>query len=234
MPAFVEKYSDDQRAAMAIAYADRGIKPAGRVVELARAGELTLDGVRLEAFETNANTVRTEGSKLRNRRLGLASSELAKQPPRDAIEALRRRLVTVGDLLLADYEKQVAKNPSKASIQRYSQIIRAMREAAAIPEPGADRPAKPGARAGGARSESTTRTGLGADILADHERTANGSPEATRTGTPTNTQSTTEQSATHNTNNQGTDETTALPGSHLSGLDGAQRDVVDGWSGEAG
>src|SRR5438128_11729572 len=89
------KYTDEQREALAFAYEDRRIRPARLVVDLAARGELEHDGARLDPFETNANTVRDCARDLRNRRAGETSSQLAHLEPRDAIEALRRRLVNM-------------------------------------------------------------------------------------------------------------------------------------------
>jgi hypothetical protein len=64
------KYSDDQRAAIAGAMVDGGLK-AREVVERDAAGLLELDGRRLDPFEiTNASTLRDQARRDRRRRAG--------------------------------------------------------------------------------------------------------------------------------------------------------------------
>jgi hypothetical protein len=69
---FHEQYSHEQREALAVAYAERRIRPARRVVALAAAGELEHNGAPLLPFEAKESTVRTLGSALLRRRAGLA------------------------------------------------------------------------------------------------------------------------------------------------------------------
>jgi hypothetical protein len=47
---FNETYTEEQRLALSEAYVDRGVRPAGRVVELAAAGELDFRGERLPSL----------------------------------------------------------------------------------------------------------------------------------------------------------------------------------------
>src|SRR4051794_38046495 len=94
---FHERYSEEEREPLGSAYLDRGIGPARRVVELAAAGEREHDGQRLDPFITSESTVRSVAGLLRRRRAGQATSALASAPPRDAVEALRGRLVDVAD-----------------------------------------------------------------------------------------------------------------------------------------
>ena len=66
------------------------------------------------------------------RRAGRAAS-LADEPHRDAIEKLRRRAVGAADGLLDSYEDELRRRPGKAEPERLRQIVRVIREAAALP-----------------------------------------------------------------------------------------------------
>lgn len=168
--AFEEVYTDEQRDAMAEAYVDRGIRPARKVVELAEAGQL-VDG--LEPFKVGGGdgTVRDLASKLKKRRAGKLASDVAKQPPRDAIEGLRVRLVSAIDHELTAIERAQRNARGKAAIdpERLRQVARAVREAALIPEPGKVAPPATPPREAGKRS-SVTKGGLAGAILADVDR----------------------------------------------------------------
>ena len=67
---FNERYSDEERDALASAFTDRGIRPAARVVALANAGELEHNGERLPPFETNQSTVRSLARQRTRQRMG--------------------------------------------------------------------------------------------------------------------------------------------------------------------
>jgi hypothetical protein len=54
---FHETYDEEQRLALAEAYADRGIGPARRVVELAKAGVLDFRGEPVAPFATTDSTI---------------------------------------------------------------------------------------------------------------------------------------------------------------------------------
>ena len=107
---FHERYTEEEREALASAYTDRGIRPARRVVELAAAGELEHNGERLPAFEANESTVRGLASGLGRRRAGQLTSQLSTAAPRDAVEALRRRLVNLADARLGEMERHARKS----------------------------------------------------------------------------------------------------------------------------
>lgn len=166
---FAPKYTQRQRDALAFAYLDRGIRPARRVVELAAAGQLELDGEKLPAFTTNQNAVRDFAAKLRKTRDGKTASTLADAPPRDAIETLRRRLISMTDGCIAIEERR---KPEDRDPERIRQLARATREIAALPGPSDPRPAAPGQRKDGKREGGETRGGLPGPLLADHRRTA--------------------------------------------------------------
>jgi hypothetical protein len=64
------RHSDDEREALAVAFVDLRIRPARRVVELAAAGKLRLDGRPLQPFEANQSTVRSLAWSYGRRRAG--------------------------------------------------------------------------------------------------------------------------------------------------------------------
>lgn len=158
MPAFAAVYTPQQREAMAVASVDRGIKPARRIVELAASGELTLDGETLLPFATNVNTVRDCARLLKKRRAGELKSDLATMPARDAIETLRRRLIAVADRELEQVESMPR---GKVGLERLRQIVRVVREAAALPGPDDPRPPQPGQRKPGTGEHEGGRTSGG-------------------------------------------------------------------------
>jgi hypothetical protein len=181
---FEAVYTDDQRDAIAHAYEDRRIRPARRVVELAAAGELEINDRTLEPFTCSQNTVRDFAAKLRKRRAGEISSQLAKAAPRDAIESLRRRLVNAADAELAAIEKR-QKNGKSVPGEELRQVARAVREIAAIPGPNDARPAAPGARVNGERDGAETKAGQGlaGKILHAH-RTATAGADTAHNASP--------------------------------------------------
>lgn len=166
---FEAVYTDAQRDALAIAYEDRRVRPARLVVDLAERGELA-EGLEPFKVHGGVNTVRDFARKLRVRRAGEHSSALAKQPPRDAIETLRRRLVTVCEETLTALEKQ---KPEQRDVERIRQLGRAIREAAAIPAPTDPPPPRPGHTGKDqttGRTEGVTRGGIAGGVLAAAHR----------------------------------------------------------------
>lgn len=164
VPSFTHIYTNQQREALATTYEDRHVRPASRVAELAAAGELVLDGERLAPFATSENTVRDCARKLRNRRAGELKSNLATAPPRDAIETLRRRLISLADRELAELEKM---RRGKVPLERLRQIVRVAREAAALPGPDDPRPVQPGQKRPGTQTTEGGKTtgGMAGAIL---------------------------------------------------------------------
>jgi hypothetical protein len=158
MPVGPEKYTHDQREAVASAIVDRKMT-APRVVELAAAGELTIKGNRLEPFEVNENYTRVLAKRLRKRRAGEIQKEITKLGADDAIEALRRRLVAVADQELAVLERQ---KPGKVNNEELRQTIRCVREAQSIKGFTDPRPPAPGTSASNAK---VTRGGMAGAIL---------------------------------------------------------------------
>jgi hypothetical protein len=165
---FVEHYTEQQRLAIAEAYADRGIRPARRVVELAKAGELGFRGEALAPFATTESSVRTFARVLRKRRAGETTSKLADMPAPDSVDALRRRLVNACDEAVASIERRQRKDRGKVQWEEIRQAVRVLRELAALPAPGG-RGIEPGQRGpGGQRDGGASRGGLAGSLLAAH------------------------------------------------------------------
>jgi hypothetical protein len=162
MPAIEAKYSPEQREAIAVAWLDLAIRPARRVVAMAAAGELELNGEKLPPFETRVSTVADFARKLRQRRAGTIASEVEKLGPRDAVEALHRRLTRLADAELAALEKTRA---GKRDPERIRQIARAVVEIARIPDPTTAPVPKVAPKATGPGS---TAGGLAGAVLAAH------------------------------------------------------------------
>lgn len=179
--AFQRKWSDDQRDAMTSGRLDRGMT-LRRVVELAKAGELTApDGTKLDPFTPPISTVASLARDEKKRRLGKQTTQLAQLEPRDAIEALRKRLLSAADGVLQVEEK---KPPEKRDLDRMREVGRCVREFAAIKAPTDEPSRKPGQRENGKQPEAPTRTGLAGTILNAH-RNGEG---ATASGTHTETE----------------------------------------------
>src|SRR4051794_21078015 len=123
---FEEIYTDEQREAMAEAYEDHRIRPASKVVQLSEAGKLPA-GIGPFRVHGGANTVRDMARKLRQRRAGQLASVTAKQNPRDAVEALRVRLLSAIDHELARVEREQKKRSGKADPEELRQLGRALR-----------------------------------------------------------------------------------------------------------
>lgn len=170
MPSFARVYSDEQRAAVQQA-AERKVGTDSTVVALARAGELTFDGELVPAF----NLTHASAGDIRRRYLKQREKQerklLAEQSPRDSVERLRQRAtVAIGEQLEYVERQQAKGSHSKVSGEDLRQILRAIRELAALPGPQGE-PAQgrqPGARAPGEKQapDGRTRGGLGASILA--------------------------------------------------------------------
>lgn len=167
----VERYTKEQREAIGVAYVDLGVRPAQRVAAMAAAGELMLDGQRLDPFETNASTVRDCSRKIRLRRAGQLRRELATLQPRDQLEALRVRLVALADREISYHEKQPRGKVKSEELRQYARVLR---EIAAIPGPTDPRPAAPGQKIPGTQVNNGERTtgGLAGKALAASRRSS--------------------------------------------------------------
>lgn len=169
---FSSKYSDEQRAAVVAAFVDGG-STAPAIVDLASAGTLEHDGEQLAPFEMPASTVRSLARDARRRRSGAMRLDLANAAPADALEDLRRRLVSAIDHELRQVERrQSAGKAVKGAGEELRQLARAYRELASRTGPVGSRPAAPGAKVNGAREGGQTRGGLAGALLADHRASA--------------------------------------------------------------
>jgi hypothetical protein len=169
VPAFDRKYSNEQADAIASAWNDRGMRPAKRVQELARAGELTdPTGEKIPGFEIAEGTIRSLARHARRRRRGEIHSPLSEAGPRDAIEILRRRMANMIDGEMAVEER---KRPGNRDVERLRQLNRALLELARLPGPTEPRPLSPAAKdADGRRTEGAARGGLAGPMMRDLRR----------------------------------------------------------------
>jgi hypothetical protein len=167
---FARKYNDEQRSAVEIAWGDRAIRPAARIVELARSGDLSdTHGRPVEAFELPESAVRTLGARYVRRRQQ-HEIELRRGTSPDALEQLRRRMLLALELELQRLERlqtrTVGRAPRVPIAEQLRQLARAARELAAVPT--LEQPAP----ASGARPHSA---GLAAAIV---RANASGAPAA--------------------------------------------------------
>jgi hypothetical protein len=183
MAQFPRKYSDAQIDAAITASLDRGVT-GPRILQLASEGTLRgADGVPVPPFDMPLPTLRSYVHKERRKRKGVTRRHVSDVPHGDAIEQLRRRLVSAADAMLEHFERAQKTNPKHADPERLRQIVRLVREAAALPSRGDDRPVAPGQRqpSTGKRAvgDGPTQGGLAKQILADHQaqgRTAQDNP----------------------------------------------------------
>jgi hypothetical protein len=166
---FQRKYTAEQEAAIAFARSERGMT-APAIAEQARLGLLELDDQLLEPFEIPAATVSTIARRVQKRAMGEAPSDLAAVAHRTAIEILRQRMVSAADHLSRDFERTLRVSPGKADPERGRQIVRMIREAAALPAPDHPLPPRPRSTDEGGNTEGATKGGLAAQIEAAHMR----------------------------------------------------------------
>ena len=161
--AIERRYTDAQRDALAVAYEDRGIRPAAAIVALAATGDL-VEG--LEPFTVaNDQTVHKAVATLRKRRAGMASSAIGKLPPRDATERLRR---TLAERIDEELEREGRKPKGKRDMEKLRQIGRAINEHARIPAP-RDTVSTTTIGSGSDRGEQgATRGGIAGPLLTAH------------------------------------------------------------------
>jgi hypothetical protein len=182
MPAFDQKFSEDQCDAAAEARVDRGLT-LRRVSELAAAGDLELRGPLVPPVKISQSYVRDLANRLVRQRTGRAVSPLAEQAAPDANEALRRRLVNLSDAMLRAEEK---KKPATVDPERLRQIARAVREAEQIRgAQGGTPPPRTSRDEHGKQHLGQSSGGLAGAMMRDLRATERG--EAAQKTTPTNT-----------------------------------------------
>lgn len=203
---FDEKLTDDQREAAALRYIDT--EDTGReVARKAAAGELTLRGEPVPAFEIAPSYAAQLGIKMRNKRTGKAATKVADMPHRDAIEVLRRRLVSVGDSVVAALEKQAEKEPTKVDLERLRQAGRVVVELGRIPA--ATEPQQSAqTKAADGRRMAPTSGGLAGALVREHrQRQAETAQSVQHTTTDGG-----DSSATHNQHRSNEEQQRAEPG----------------------
>lgn len=173
MPLIPTKYSDAQRNAIKHAGVVVGIKPLTSISRMAKVGELAWEGQKLEPFDVPDATVRDIVRTEERRRAGAAHSDLVNKPHHDAVEMLRRRMISLLDhetLRLEDAQR--AKPKVALDAEHARKLVRVLRELAALPAPG-ERGERPGAtvpgtgkpRAGEAVAKPTSIGGKLADAI---------------------------------------------------------------------
>lgn len=189
---FDEKLTDEQREAAALRYLDT--EDTGReVARKAGAGELTLRGEPVDAFDIAPSYAAQLGLKLKRQRTGKATSKVADMPHRDALEVLRRRLMSVGESAVAALEKQAAKDAEKLDLERLRQAGRVLIELGKIPGPAETRPAQQGRDVNGNR-DTPTRGGIAGALLREHRASAEPAQDEAHSRTDSG-----DSTATHNT-----------------------------------
>lgn len=164
MAALAPRYDSRQREAV-VAWYTLADATAGRVAEMAAAGELEHpSGARLGPFEIPEATVRSiaHRARLRDAKSDEGGS-WGDLPARDGVEEFRRRLGDAIDRELTRIEiDQEADRP--LDWRAVTAIAKLLRELAWIPGLDEPRPPRPGAKVNGARQGGETR-GLAGKIL---------------------------------------------------------------------
>jgi hypothetical protein len=182
--------TQEQRDTVARARADYRL-PGPDIVRRAAAGELkTPEGKVLEPFTVTPEYARSLGAALVRERLGKKDTALSQVPPRDAVEALRIRLVNLADSELNALERQ---RTGKRDLPRMDQAAKVVITIARIPGPkeappanpeahGPDRPPRVGAGGAGAlmrefRRSAGTRTNQSGEDPGNGSGPHDGGPE---------------------------------------------------------
>jgi hypothetical protein len=132
--AFKRVYTDEQREAVVQAWLDRGIRPAKAIRILAEEGELVYNGERLGAFKIPQSNIPSMIAKEVKRRAGRANNPLTALPPADALDNLRKRLLSLAHTEVAKLEREQQK-PGKhgdIDLKRLHEAARVVREVAAL------------------------------------------------------------------------------------------------------
>lgn len=169
--AFDQTLTDEQREAAGLRYADTedtGVE----VVRKAAAGELTLRGEPVGAFEVSPSYVAQLGNRLKKQRLGKTASKTADLPHRDAIEVLRRRLIAVAESVIEDLEKKAAKDPASLDLERHRQAVRCVFEASKLPTASSAAPPSKDTRDSNGRKGPHTEGGMAGALLKEHRAQA--------------------------------------------------------------
>jgi hypothetical protein len=179
MKAFQRKYSATKIHAIHEARFAKNLSYR-QIVNLAKTGEL----VAGEPFDIGIEYVGELCRAENKRRAGKVESALADKPHRDAIEILRRRLISTADSMVRYYEEQAKKKPQDFDAAKFRQVIACAREAASLPAPKEDKPPAPGQSQDGRRRDEQTRTGPAGALLAAMRGHNTSSPEPSTTDEP--------------------------------------------------
>lgn len=177
MPPFAQKYSDAERDAVRDYAATHPDATGNEIADLARRGMLKVAGEPVPAFTMPPATVRDLKRRARRAAEGRARSALETAPARDALEQLRRRLVSATDHKLAHVERLINNGAhERVNGEDLRQLARAVREIAAIPgadgspaagrRPGEHVPGTGKATGDAATDGGRTRGGLAGSIIA--------------------------------------------------------------------
>lgn len=180
---FTAKYTTQQKDACVSAVLDKGVKPYTLVAKLAAEGALTG-----EPFNIDPLYIGRLARDAKRRRLGLNATKLEALPPRDAVEVLRRRMLAIAEHHIDRLERKDKAN--KLTPKETADVIRVLRELAALPGPDQARPVKPGAKIPGENRNNggPTRGGLAGAMLRDLENTPTpGAPHTPPNDTPKDT-----------------------------------------------
>lgn len=212
MSRWVSDFTKEQREAIVSAHLDRGL-PLSRAIGLAQRGEL--EG--LEPYAPNEGTARGWCVREKKRReAAKAKTPIATLKQPDQLELLRTLAVDTAYQELENFRKQQKTRPKDTNPERLRQIVRVIREAAALPGPGEQRPPAPGQKRDGVQHGGQTRDGMAAELLKAHRsngKAQQGRPAQDAHKTHTHTENTTHRSEA--TEAQDT-QTAAQPGSRES------------------
>lgn len=173
---FDPRYTQQQKDAVASAHLDRGV-PYRRIVAMARAGELKIDGEQVAPFDPNPHSIRDWIRKERKRRAGRAWSPMTDRDPLDAVETLRRRMLSMADAQLRRLEAKQGdprqgERIKPVSYEEMRQLARAMKEIAGISGPAEARPTVPGQKHNGHQNGGVTTGGMAGQLIAAHKRSS--------------------------------------------------------------
>lgn len=121
MPAFAQKYTDDQKQALASAVIDetQGRKlTAQQALTLLLNGKLGVDAPSSMPLTTARDIIKLE----RRRRAGTELSKLAKQPHHKAVDAMRAAMLSLAERELHVLQDKAAKKGGTVELDRLSKL----------------------------------------------------------------------------------------------------------------
>lgn len=163
MPAFTRKWPEETYEAC-FAHKRRHGLSMEATAKAAAAGEIP----GLEPTPIPVKTLYSHKREMDAKELGRIASPIAEKPARDAVEELRRRIVSAADGMLRVEERRA---PEKRSAKRLSEIAQLVKMAAAIPDQREPAPRLPGHRKPDGTKEPKIRTELARRLIEDARRT---------------------------------------------------------------